>query len=468
MAARNVGVNSTFEQQRQVINQIASDVYTIQNTGIFSEQDPVFLSSAAAGIGSSDINNWNTSYSWGDHALVGYATEGYVDSSIVGYATEGYVDSSIVGFITSGSLSGYATEAYVNQQINSLVDGAPGALDTLNELSAALNDDANFATTITNSLSTKISGVGIESGGVLVGSGITTLNFIGLGNTLTVNGSRVDISISGTDGNSGQFEITSTGIHTLSNVGIGTTNPTSTLTVSGDGKFTGVVTATKFESSIAGTPTIDSPNNLNINAVTVAISTDLSVGGDVQVLGTISGDGSQITNIKIPWTKIYLNTQPEIKPPSSTIANSNYLGLNWGDWYSCTFLNAVNTNNLSPSSSQFDPTLSGVGFSTDRFNGFSQGSTYEFNIEVEVYDGSGRSPEVEQYGFEASTGAFSNTSIWYPGNGVGTRSLIFHHTAVFTFEDPDPVNNWIKYRLHSSMNSTYYIGYAILNIKKIA
>jgi plastocyanin len=37
-----------------------------------------------------------------------------------------------------------------------LVDSAPGALDTLNELAAALNDDANFSTTITNSLATKL------------------------------------------------------------------------------------------------------------------------------------------------------------------------------------------------------------------------------------------------------------------------------------------------------------------------
>ena len=34
--------------------------------------------------------------------------------------------------------------------ISGLVDGAPGLLDTLNELAAAINDDANFVTTITN------------------------------------------------------------------------------------------------------------------------------------------------------------------------------------------------------------------------------------------------------------------------------------------------------------------------------
>ena len=53
--------------------------------------------------------------------------------------------------ITRGNLfSGIATESYVTTQISNLVDGAPGALDTLNELAAALEDDANFSTTITN------------------------------------------------------------------------------------------------------------------------------------------------------------------------------------------------------------------------------------------------------------------------------------------------------------------------------
>nr|BDD47506.1 hypothetical protein 79 [Pelagibacteraceae bacterium] len=45
-----------------------------------------------------------------------------------------------------------ATTAYVTAAIAALVDGAPAAIDTLNELAAALNDDANFATTITNSI----------------------------------------------------------------------------------------------------------------------------------------------------------------------------------------------------------------------------------------------------------------------------------------------------------------------------
>jgi hypothetical protein len=50
----------------------------------------------------------------------------------------------------------YATQSYVNTQVSNLVDSAPGTLDTLNELAAALGDDANFSTTVTNSIATKV------------------------------------------------------------------------------------------------------------------------------------------------------------------------------------------------------------------------------------------------------------------------------------------------------------------------
>lgn len=45
--------------------------------------------------------------------------------------------------------------AYTDNEVAALVASAPGALDTLNELAAALGDDANFASTITASIATK-------------------------------------------------------------------------------------------------------------------------------------------------------------------------------------------------------------------------------------------------------------------------------------------------------------------------
>ena len=53
-------------------------------------------------------------------------------------------------------LSGYATEEYVQGQIEALVDGAPEALNTLKELSTALGDDANFASTMVQELAGKV------------------------------------------------------------------------------------------------------------------------------------------------------------------------------------------------------------------------------------------------------------------------------------------------------------------------
>lgn len=45
-----------------------------------------------------------------------------------------------------------AVDARVTVGVDALVGGAPGALDTLNELAAAINDDANFAATVTTAL----------------------------------------------------------------------------------------------------------------------------------------------------------------------------------------------------------------------------------------------------------------------------------------------------------------------------
>ena len=56
----------------------------------------------------------------------------------------------------AADIAGYATETYVNTKVNGLIDAAPGALNTLNELAAAIGDDANFSTTITNQIGAKL------------------------------------------------------------------------------------------------------------------------------------------------------------------------------------------------------------------------------------------------------------------------------------------------------------------------
>lgn len=58
---------------------------------------------------------------------------------------------------TIPSIAGLATESYVREKVASLVGTAPQTLDTLQELSNALGDDPNFATTVANKLGEKAS-----------------------------------------------------------------------------------------------------------------------------------------------------------------------------------------------------------------------------------------------------------------------------------------------------------------------
>jgi hypothetical protein len=74
-----------------------------------------------------------------------------VDSS--GNITVIAIDNYLDAYVSSNSL---ATESYVSTAISNLIDSAPSTLDTLNELAAALNDDANYASTVTTALGTKL------------------------------------------------------------------------------------------------------------------------------------------------------------------------------------------------------------------------------------------------------------------------------------------------------------------------
>ena len=66
-----------------------------------------------------------------------------------------------------------ATTAYTDTAVSNLVDSSPAALNTLNELAAAINDDANFSTTITNSIATKMPLAGGEFTGNVTCENIT-------------------------------------------------------------------------------------------------------------------------------------------------------------------------------------------------------------------------------------------------------------------------------------------------------
>lgn len=57
---------------------------------------------------------------------------------------------------TTQTWSSQKSTDYIAAQITAVINGAPGALNTLDELAAALGDDANFAATVTTALANRL------------------------------------------------------------------------------------------------------------------------------------------------------------------------------------------------------------------------------------------------------------------------------------------------------------------------
>jgi hypothetical protein len=64
-----------------------------------------------------------------------------------------YTDARVGNYL---SVNSWATQEYVGVQVANLIASAPSTLNTLNELATALGNDANFATTVTTALGTKL------------------------------------------------------------------------------------------------------------------------------------------------------------------------------------------------------------------------------------------------------------------------------------------------------------------------
>ena len=111
---------------------------------------------------------------------------------------------SVAGTLTVATPSNStdaASKGYVDTAVANVIDSAPGALDTLNELAAAINDDANFATTITNSIATKLPlAGGTMTGDITLGANkITSTATPATADTLTRKGYVDSILGSATD-----------------------------------------------------------------------------------------------------------------------------------------------------------------------------------------------------------------------------------------------------------------------------
>ena len=189
------------------------DFHTADSGGATDFDLRVTASAGALAVGGTisatggNSGNWNTAYGWGNHASAGY-TNDQTDAEIRA-AVEAASDSNVftdadhtkLGGIAASANnyvlpSGIATETYVGNQITTLIGGAPSTLNDLNELAAAINDDANYNTTLTTALATKLP----LAGGTLTGALIAPSLQLGADSQPTLSGDGNTLRIQTTGG----------------------------------------------------------------------------------------------------------------------------------------------------------------------------------------------------------------------------------------------------------------------------
>jgi hypothetical protein len=118
------------------------------------------------------------SYTDGRETAITTAYEAYADQAEVD--AKAYTDTRETAITTA--YESYADQAevdakaYADQKVADLVDSAPALLDTLNELAAAIGDDANFAANLATSVGEKVAKAGDTMTGALTLSGAPTSN----------------------------------------------------------------------------------------------------------------------------------------------------------------------------------------------------------------------------------------------------------------------------------------------------
>jgi hypothetical protein len=176
-----------------------SDTQTLSNKTIsgsltFSDTGNSTITANQDNLNIDADNDLNLTTGSGDIILNADGAE-YIGSSSPGnrIATRNTLDN-LIGDNTVDGSTGNTVKDRIDAAINNLVDGAPGLLDTLNEIAAAINDDENYFTTVTNAINEKqdtlIAGDGIDIDGssnitVKLGTG---LDFDGSGNIVAASG----------------------------------------------------------------------------------------------------------------------------------------------------------------------------------------------------------------------------------------------------------------------------------------
>ena len=145
----------------------ATSVIVIGGDGTFATKSYVTSAVAAVDVSSQLANYLTTANAATTYLTISSASSTYLSQASASSTYAPLASPTFTGTpsLPSGttattqsagdSSTKLATTAYVSAAVSSLINGAPELLNTLSEISAALNNDASFSATITTSLGTK-------------------------------------------------------------------------------------------------------------------------------------------------------------------------------------------------------------------------------------------------------------------------------------------------------------------------
>lgn len=341
----NVGSAVTLNSSGVTANYFYGDgtgIYGIVNAGgmtIYYNGSPVGYAATIIDFSGSGIST--VPFSSGIATVTVNLPSTLTNLTITGVATVGFVTATnlyVSGVTTTNSLSIGSTQvisssrelrniasldATTTATIESAIANAPNTFTNLNVTGVSTLGTVNVSSGIVTAASGIVTyygdgskltglaqqGIGIQSAGTVIGTGITQLNFVGTGNTFSIDGNTVNISIQ--SGISTQWTTVTGGIVTTTKVGVGTTNPRYILEVGPVGTsftmayFNGDLNADGIKVfgnlDVTGISTLATTNtsSLNVSGISTLGTVQVSSGVVTATSGIVTyyGDGSNLTGI---------------------------------------------------------------------------------------------------------------------------------------------------------------------------